>query len=185
VGHCCPGWGDGPGGAGQPEEKSEIAKIRTSGPWKPDLLYVIILVNSKYRKETKTVKKILFLMIVLVVTAVGCKEADVKTPVPGGGGAVTYLYQAPDRYLTWIAAFDEVTSRADLEYRVYYSKTAYSADTVDAVLAEGTPVSDWTKAATSWLITGATGGSNFYNVIVCDEAGNMACYISYDHYIVT
>jgi hypothetical protein len=131
------------------------------------------------------VRKLSVVLIVLVVAASGCKEVDELTPVPGGGGTISYLYDAPDRYLTWVAAFDEVTIRADLEYRVYHSKFAYSSDTVAAVLAEGTPVSDWTRAMTSWLITGATGGFNFYTVVARDEAGNMACYIAYNYNIIT
>lgn len=138
-------------------------------------------------------RKFLFILVVLALAVLGCEqtfviypdpEQDLKTPVPGGGGEVAYSRPAAEWILGWTAAFDEVTIRADLEYRIYHSKLPYSSDTVAAVQAEGTPVTDWTKAMTSWVMTGYTGGANFYTVLVRDEAGNTTCYIAADDFFI-
>jgi len=75
---------------------------------------------------------------------------------------------------TWLAASDETTAQADLQYLVYYS-TGNNIDTVANMEANGTAVGTYAVNITNKSVTGLSNGTRYYvNLIVKDEAGNKA-----------
>lgn len=103
--------------------------------------------------------------------------SDSTAPTAGNSGALsTGSITAGGLSLTWVAATDDTSAPANLEYRLYYS-LSNNISTVAAIEANGTAVGAYTTAATGESATGLTSSTAYYfNVIVRDQAGNKTAY---------
>lgn len=78
--------------------------------------------------------------------------------------------------LSWTAAVDETTDAAALAYRVYFS-LADDITSVDDAIANGTAAGEWQTGTTSLTVQGLALDTPYhFNVLVRDEAGNVAAY---------
>ena len=80
--------------------------------------------------------------------------------------------------LSWVAAIDNRTAAANLEYAVY-SSSSNNILTAATAMANGTLVSAFSANKTSLRQTGLTSGSTLYwTVVVRDQMGNATAYTS-------
>lgn len=122
---------------------------------------------------------IVALSIVLILSGCGAGPEDLTPPTPGNSGLIVLsdIQQTTVR-LSWTAATDDKTASADLLYKVVRS---LAGDIASAEHAEenGIVVMDWTLELTE-VIDGSllpTITTYYHNVIVKDEAENMAAYV--------
>ncbi|MPM07059.1 hypothetical protein SDC9_53363 [bioreactor metagenome] len=112
----------------------------------------------------------------LTLNSVGSTAAvlvDTTAPTVGGTGTIgvsDLTYNSAK--LTWTKGTDDITLEANLQYKVVYSTS--SITTVAAANAlSGTWIADIATAT----VTGLTANTDYYfNVLVKDQAGNMALY---------
>jgi len=102
---------------------------------------------------------------------------DNTPPVPGNGGTITVSNITHNSLeLSWAAASDDVTAQQNLQYKVVRSESN-NIDTAINAESNGTIVKDWTAGLTGTEASGLSAETIYYfNVIVQDEAGNMAVY---------
>jgi hypothetical protein len=109
-------------------------------------------------------------------------EPDELAPVPGDDGVLAAsAVTATGFTVSWTAATDEGGSAAeDLKYFVYTHTEAFSANTVDTIIAEGALFNTGgTAGITTLAITGLNASTTYYfAVIVADEEGNKDAYTS-------
>jgi hypothetical protein len=100
-------------------------------------------------------------------------------PTAGNSGLLTVEFVgAVDVEISWEAATDNLTGSELLEYRVFHA-TEGLLDTVDQVVAGGTPVGDWVANVTSATFDGLEQDTQYsINVLVRDIAGNLSAYNS-------
>lgn len=112
------------------------------------------------------------------IMVTGATTADTTPPTPGSGGVMTASDTTPTSIgLTWVAATDNVTPQASLQYKVYRSASA-DISGVTAVEANGTTAVNWTTAITTATLTGLSASTTYYlNTIVQDASSNKAAYI--------
>ena len=100
---------------------------------------------------------------------------DSIAPMPSNFGETSQV-SASGFVLNWSAATDDVSDEAQLQYAVCSGPSAVSVQSVESCVT-ATKVMDWTPHALTLPVTGATPNTTyFFNVIVRDEAGNMAAY---------
>lgn len=132
----------------------------------------------------------LLLALVLVALAPGCGGGDtnanpdigdhfdsgVDGTLPSPGGSLMAENPTSSTVdLSWTAATDDTTAAANLEYRVYFSLT--NIDEEGDLLDHGTAASEWAPGLTSLTVESlALETTYFFNVLVRDEAGNVAAY---------
>jgi hypothetical protein len=132
-------------------------------------------------------------VILLLITASGCGGGDASTDAghdacscgDGGGDRIppdpgtTLTASNPTSStvdLSWSAATDDTTAAASLEYRVYFSLTD-NLDALGDVENNGTAAGDWQANLTALTVDSLSLDTTYYfNVLVRDEAGNMAVY---------
>ena len=104
---------------------------------------------------------------------------DTTPPVPGDSGKLTSSgITSSSIRIGWIQAYDDISSQANLQYRIYKSESD-NIDTVGNIETNGTPINEYTKNISELNVTGLNSNSTYYfNVIVKDEAGNKAAYNS-------
>jgi hypothetical protein len=102
---------------------------------------------------------------------------DITPPVPGSDGTITVSNVTHNSLeLSWAAAADDVTVQQNLQYKVVYSESDNIETSINAE-ANGTIVRDWMAGLTGTEASGLSAGTQYYfNVIIRDEAGNMAVY---------
>ncbi len=107
----------------------------------------------------------------------GGDAGDVTAPVPGAAGLLAASNPTSSSIdLTWTAATDDTTAQSTLEYRVYFSLED-NLDTVADVLANGTRAGElMTNFTTLTVGPLALDQPIYFNVLVRDEAGNLAVY---------
>jgi hypothetical protein len=119
----------------------------------------------------------ILLLTLVAISAPGCAAPrdDMAAPEPGHEFTAS-MPTSGSVWLHWTAAMDDTTLAAELEYRAYFS-LANDLATVLGVLAHGTPVGDWLADSTQLRVDGLALDTPYYfNVLVRDEAGNMAVY---------
>lgn len=100
-------------------------------------------------------------------------SGDTVPPVPGPGGIVL-APTASSVYVEWDSASDNVTLQP--EYQLVYSESA-NIGTVSDAQANGTLALDWATDTSFHTVPGLSAGTQYYfNVLVRDEAGNIAAY---------
>lgn len=112
-----------------------------------------------------------------VLLLIGCSGSDILPPVPGNGGdlLVTDVTQTSAAVI-WSEAVDLTTEQSLLQYKLVYSESA-NLETPENAETNGTVITDWTADIASGNAAGLTAETEYYfNVIVKDEAGNMAVY---------
>lgn len=111
------------------------------------------------------------------VTTNATTDADTINPTPGGGGTLSAGTIAEESLtLSWTKATDDITSGADLEYRVYWSLNN-DISTYSLAQANGTPAGPWAADIATLPVTGLDEHRIHYlNVFVRDEGGNVAAY---------
>jgi len=78
--------------------------------------------------------------------------------------------------VSWGAATDDVTTAADLQYKLVQATASASIDTVSKANAV-TAVMDWTANTLTASVSGLSAGTTYYfAVLVQDAAGNMSLY---------
>jgi len=78
--------------------------------------------------------------------------------------------------LSWAPASDQVTPQIALQYQVYTSTTS-NIDTLENVLANGTPLSGLSAGVTTQTVTNLTANTTYYfNVLVTDGASYSSAY---------
>jgi sugar lactone lactonase YvrE len=104
-------------------------------------------------------------------------DADLTDPVPGDSGAFSTTDISWTSFtLNWVEATDDISSSADLQYKVYRS-TSPNITTIEDAETNGMVVQDWTAGITSVSVTGLSPNTWYYmNVTVKDEADNTAAY---------
>ena len=117
------------------------------------------------------------LVVVLVASTLSCAGPSDDMAAPDPSDQLTASNPTPSSVgLAWTAATDDTTSAELLEYRAYFS-TADNLQTVSSVLANGTPAGEWLANLTQLSVERlALDTTYFFNVLVRDEAGNMAVY---------
>lgn len=104
--------------------------------------------------------------------------ADAVAPVFAPGGMGVQPVSGTALWVTWPTAVDDVTGRALLEYRLYFSSIS-NLTTVAAVTNNGIPAMAWTRDIQEWPVTGLTPTNTYYlAVLVRDQAGNMCLHPS-------
>jgi hypothetical protein len=103
---------------------------------------------------------------------------DVNPPLPGGDGAVNVLNSRERSiHIMWIKAEDDVTAQEDLQYMIYYSDEPVLESYEDSIEYAAPYTPGWTIDINNVTITGLEPGTTYYlNVLVRDEAENVACY---------
>lgn len=105
-------------------------------------------------------------------------DIDEKTPPePGAGGVLTLssIYST-SLVLSWMEAEDNISRQENLEYKVVYSNSS-NIESVDDAEENGTAVLNWTANTHAAQADGLTPDTVYYfNILVRDEAGNMAAY---------
>ncbi len=132
-------------------------------------------------------------VVLLLVSASGCGGGDTSadagpldacncdgggdgTPPEPGNTLTASNPTSSNVDLSWSAATDDTTAAASLEYRVYFSLTD-NLDTLGDVESNGTPAGDWALNLTAFTVESLSLDTTyFFNVLVRDEAGNMAVY---------
>jgi hypothetical protein len=107
----------------------------------------------------------------------GGDASDVTAPVAGASGTLTASNPTSSTVdLSWSFATDETTAGSALEYRAYFS-LADNLDTVALVLANGTAANEWQANFSELTVESlALDQPYYFNVLVRDEAGNVAAY---------
>lgn len=109
----------------------------------------------------------------------GCGSSgdDTRAPVAGSAGVLTASNPTSSTVdLAWTAARDRVSDQASLEYRVYFSLSDDIRSATDAE-TNGTPAGDWQTGITSLTVPSLALRTLYhFNVLVRDEAGNIAAY---------
>ena len=109
-------------------------------------------------------------------------QGMVEVPEPGGGGVLSFsAVMVESMRVSWEKGTDNVSAQEELEYKVVMSdsdniSTVEEAETV----GDGRQVvADWTQDLAMVEVTGLSPGTLYYfNVLVKDEAGNKAAYVS-------
>jgi hypothetical protein len=104
-------------------------------------------------------------------------HVDGLPPVPGNDGIIT-VPTVEERVVSlgWTKATDQFTPQQDLEYRIVWSTSSNIATAEQAVI-NGTVVQDWVKDIMGIVISELSPSTDYYfNVLVRDEAGNVAAY---------
>lgn len=98
-------------------------------------------------------------------------------PVPGNSGQIVSSDLSPNSIsLNWTAATDDNTLPANLQYRVYYSKSNNINDLAGCE-TNGTPFGSFTANITNKSVTGLDANTLYYfNVVVGDSLGAKAVY---------
>ncbi|TCO69050.1 fibronectin type III domain-containing protein [Marinisporobacter balticus] len=106
-------------------------------------------------------------------------SADTTEPTVGNGGTITASNETANSVdVSWTAGSDDRTAEGNLSYKVVYATT----DNINSVAdietsANGTVAKDWTANINNFQVTGLTENTTYYfNVLVKDEAGNIAVY---------
>ena len=109
--------------------------------------------------------------------ATGVFTIDTTPPVPGNSGTLTTSgITTSSITVDWIAATDNVTAQASLEYLLYYS-LANNLGSVSAIETNGTAVGTYATNIATQTATGLSSGTTYYfAVIVRDGLGNKASY---------
>ena len=110
-------------------------------------------------------------------TKITAVSNDIDMPTPGNTGTLTFSsIKLTSITVNWTKAIDNMTSQVNLQYKVVRSLTN-NIDTVQNATNNGILVQDWTPDITSVVASGLSPGTtNFFNVLVRDEAGNIAAY---------
>ena len=105
--------------------------------------------------------------------------ADIIPPVPGNSGILLISNILPTGLdLEYAPAIDNVSPRSGLLYQLRQS-LSNNIDTVARAEANGTLVHSYTPEVDPLNVTGLTPGTTyFFNVIVKDEVGNKAAYVT-------
>lgn len=104
---------------------------------------------------------------------------DSAAPTAGNGGTITtgaITFNTAE--LKWTAGTDNQTLPANLKYKIVKSQSN-NLNTLENSISNGAVAVDWSTGIISGTAAGLSPGSTYYfNVIVKDEAGNMAAYTS-------
>lgn len=98
-------------------------------------------------------------------------------PVPGGSAEITTTYAGTTKvYLSWPYAEDDITSQANIKYRIFSSSLPNIA-TVAECETNGTPSADFMVNINAGAVSGLTSNTSYYfNIMIMDEAGIKAVY---------
>lgn len=99
-------------------------------------------------------------------------------PTVGAGGITASDITATTARLSWAAASDNFTPPERLRYLLYRLDNVWQlADTMENILARGTPIGTWTAGMTATTAVGLNPlSSHYFNVPVMDEAGFQSFY---------
>jgi hypothetical protein len=79
--------------------------------------------------------------------------------------------------LDWKSATDNTTSQSNLQYKLVYSTTSASINTVELANTNGTTFLYWSKSINTKILENLNYSTTYYfALIVKDEAGNMSLY---------
>ncbi len=100
---------------------------------------------------------------------------DLTPPVLGSSGSIVAArLTSTSALVTWGKANDNFDAQSSLQYRLYYALTD-TIDTVTAIEANGTPLSDYTTDIDNLGVSSLDPESvYFFNIIVKDVAGNKS-----------
>lgn len=104
------------------------------------------------------------------------------TPPSVSSGTLSFSkVQAVKLDISWGKASDNVSSQADLEYKIIMSSSNNISD-VTGMETSGSGrvlIMDWTKNVSTYTVTGLSVNNTYYfNIIVKDQAGNKSIYTS-------
>lgn len=105
--------------------------------------------------------------------------ADTVAPDPGNGNSVLTLNGETDSSIDvgWIAASDDATVPADLEYILYYSDSAGDLGSYSIAQSFAEAYGTWTPGLLSETVDGLAPEQTYWiNVFVRDQGGNDAAY---------
>lgn len=112
------------------------------------------------------------LILSLLVTG-GCskkkEEASTNPAEPVASTVTVSSKTGTSMTLTWLAATDDATAAADLEYKVV-SSTVNTLDTVQNAEDNGTLVMDWTPNTLTTNLTGLTESTLYYIAVLVRDA---------------
>jgi chitodextrinase len=123
--------------------------------------------------------KIGSILVFILIFLISCSTNDVHPPIPGNAGTLL-LEGVTETEVTviWSKAVDLTSEEAMLEYKLVYSETP-NLETPEKAEANGTTAVDWTSGITTGTVTGLSAYTEYhFNVVVRDEAGNVAAYLT-------
>lgn len=103
---------------------------------------------------------------------------DFVAPVPPGNSKISVVSTTEDSArLIWAASSDDVSPAPLLKYSVYYSDSP-NIRTVSEIRKDGIPIMSPTQGRLycDFKQPPESSGTNYINILVEDEAGNVACY---------
>lgn len=102
--------------------------------------------------------------------------ADTIPPVPGNSGTLTPSgITSSTVTLSWTKATDDISAQNTLQYEVRRS-ASNNISSVTTAESNGSIVAAYATDIATSNLTGLSAGTNYFNVIVKDEAGNKAVY---------
>ena len=137
-------------------------------------------------------KPILIITIFLLLLSISCERTDLwdvsdtsntpdqTAPIPGGNGTIsTANTLAESINLTWTKATDNSTMQANLQYKVFKSSNNNITNVISAESNGMELTSGWATNIASFNVTNlAQNTTNYFNVIVMDQASNKSAYTS-------
>jgi hypothetical protein len=117
-------------------------------------------------------------MVVGETTGVIYLQDQISPTLGTSGAIIASAVTSKSVQLTWVAATDQKTTAANLQYMIVQSPENNIATDREAV-SHGAIAKDWTTNITTGAITGLMASTEYYfNVLVKDEAGNITAYTS-------
>jgi Bacterial Ig-like domain len=116
---------------------------------------------------------------VTMPTAIAPPVMDTIAPLPGSGGGIAAAAITPSSLtLSWAKATDDKTAPSQLTYEVRRS-LSNNIDSVGRAEANGTIVQTYASNMSSATVVSLNANTSYYfNVIVKDDAGNKAVYVT-------
>ncbi|MFP4384329.1 MAG: fibronectin type III domain-containing protein [Spirochaetia bacterium] len=130
-------------------------------------------------KRKKHGSVLLFSALITAAFIWSCSTADMESPIPGNGGTLVLSgVSETEATVIWSRAADLTSDEPALEYRLVYSESP-NLETPEKAETNGTVAVDWTAGITTGTVTGLSADTEYhFNVVVRDEAGNSASYVT-------
>lgn len=156
------------------------------------ILFLFLILFSQCRQvsmEPLTLKILLDMLssqektsaVISTPTAPVQTVPDTTPPSVSSGTLSFSKVQAVKLDISWGKASDNVSSQADLEYKIIMSSSNNIADVIGMETSGSGRVliMDWTKNVSTYTVTGLSVNNTYYfNIIVKDQAGNKSAYSS-------